>query len=44
VNLCPLCREHHDNVTFTPESELAEAYELDLLRHSWDAPRSGEAA
>jgi hypothetical protein len=42
-NARALCREHHDLVTFTPESELGLAYELGLLRHSWDA-LGGEAA
>jgi hypothetical protein len=36
-NAVPLCRPHHDHVTFTPESELGEAYLLGLLRHSWNA-------
>lgn len=42
-NARALCRPHHDYVTFTPESELADAYEHGLLVHSWDA-RGGEAA
>ena len=42
-NVRALCREHHDFVTFTPESELGAAYDLGLLRHSWDAG-TGEAA
>lgn len=37
-NMTPLCRPHHDEVTFT---EPAWAYELGLLRHSWDR---GDAA
>lgn len=36
-NMVPLCREHHDEVTFSPESELDWAYEAGLLRHSWSA-------
>lgn len=36
-NAVPLCRPHHDHVTFKPESELGAAYALGLLRHSWDA-------
>lgn len=43
-NLAALCREHHDYVTFTPESELEDAYALGLLVHSWNAPKDGEAA
>jgi hypothetical protein len=45
-NQKPLCREHHDEITFTPESALGWAYELGLLIHSWDAPAAdgGEAA
>lgn len=44
-NLAALCRSHHDYVTFTPESELEEAYRLGLLVHSWDAPPArGDAA
>jgi hypothetical protein len=43
-NAVPPCRPCHDVLTFRPESELDWAYKLDLLRHSWDAPRSGEAA
>lgn len=35
-NAVPLCRPHHDEVTFRPESELGWAYELGLLAHSWD--------
>jgi hypothetical protein len=41
-NMIPLCRSCHDEVTFTPESELGWAYEAGLLRHSW-AP-GGDAA
>ena len=33
-NQVPLCRPCHDELTFTPESELGWAYELGLLRHS----------
>ena len=33
ANIQPLCRPHHDEITFT---EPAWAYELGLLRHSWD--------
>ena len=36
-NARPLCREHHDQVTFAPESELGWAYDCGLLIHSWDA-------
>lgn len=36
-NFAPLCRRHHDELTFRPESELQWAYELGLLAHSWDA-------
>lgn len=35
-NQVPLCRPCHDEVTFRPESELGWAYDLGLLRHSWD--------
>jgi hypothetical protein len=35
-NAVPLCRPHHDALTFTPESELGWAHEAGLLRHSWD--------
>lgn len=38
-NVAALCRGHHDYVTFTPESKLKKAYELGLLRHSWDGAR-----
>lgn len=37
-NMAPLCRPHHDEITFT---EPAWAYELRLLVHSWDG---GDAA
>lgn len=37
ANQVPLCRPCHDEVTFRPESELAWAYEIGLLVHSWDA-------
>lgn len=37
ANQIPLCRPCHDEVTFRPESELGWAYDLGLLRHSWDA-------
>jgi hypothetical protein len=44
-NAVPLCRKHHDQVTFRPEkSELGWAYELGLLVHSWDAGKPGDAA
>jgi hypothetical protein len=43
-NAVPLCRKHHDMITFRPESELQWAYELGLLVHSWDAPEAGDAA
>ena len=35
ANAKPLCRSHHDEVTFRPESELGWAYDLGLLVHSW---------
>jgi hypothetical protein len=35
-NQLPLCRGHHDEITFRPESELGWAYELGLLVHSWE--------
>ena len=35
-NQKPLCRPCHDEITFSPESELGWAYELGLLVHSWD--------
>ena len=37
TNCVPLCRCCHDEVTFRPTSELAWAYELGLLVHSWEA-------
>ena len=43
-NAFPLCRPHHDEVTFRPESELQWAYDLGILIHSWDAPKGGEVA
>jgi hypothetical protein len=43
-NALPLCRTHHDMITFRPESELEWAYEMGLLIHSWDAPKAGDAA
>lgn len=43
-NMAPLCRDCHEQVTFAPESELGWAYELGLLRHSWDGRRGGEVA
>jgi hypothetical protein len=36
ANWLPLCRSCHDEVTFTPESELAWAYSAGVLVHSWD--------
>jgi hypothetical protein len=42
-NARALCRPHHDRVTFTPESELADAYAAGLLVHSWDAPKGAAA-
>jgi hypothetical protein len=33
-NALPLCRPHHDQVTFRPESEIPWAYRLGVLRHS----------
>lgn len=38
ANGMPLARICHDEITFSPESELGWAYEAGLLRHSWDAP------
>ena len=38
ANMAPLCRPHHDEVTFT---EPPWAYEIGLLRHSWNR---GDAA
>lgn len=38
-NMIPLCRPCHDELTFTPESELGWAYELGLLVHSWEGGR-----
>lgn len=38
TNMAPLCRPHHDEITFT---EPAWAYDLGLLIHSWDR---GDAA
>jgi hypothetical protein len=35
-NAVPLCRQCHDEITFQPESELGWAYDLGLLRHSWE--------
>ncbi len=35
-NAVPLCRPCHDEITFTPESQLGWAYDLGLLRHSWE--------
>lgn len=40
-NAVPLCRPHHDEITFTPESALGWAYGLELLRHSWDSLARG---
>lgn len=34
-NVVALCREHHDQITFAPETTLEWAYSLGLLRHSW---------
>ena len=42
-NQVPLCRECHDEVTFTPESELGWAYAAGLLVHSWDAGKDDAA-
>lgn len=33
-NIVPLCRPHHDEITFT---EPSWAYDLGLLKHSWSA-------
>lgn len=35
-NVVPVCRTHHDLLTFAPESQLGWAYEAGLLRHSWE--------
>ena len=35
------CRPCHDEITFTPESELDWAYACGLLVHSWDAAETG---
>ena len=40
-NAKPLCRHCHDLVTFAPESELGWAYDLGLLKHSWEASPDG---
>lgn len=32
ANMAPLCRGHHDEITFT---EPSWAYDLGLLKHSW---------
>ena len=37
-NAIPICRPHHDALTFTPESELGWAYAQKLLVHSWNDP------
>ena len=37
-NSVPLCRPHHDDVTFRPESELRWAYACGILRHSYNDP------
>jgi len=39
ANAVPLSRFCHDEITFSPESELGWAYEIGLLIHSWDSPR-----
>jgi len=39
ANCIPLCRPHHEVITFTPDSELEWAYSLGLKKHSWDADR-----
>ena len=38
ANMVPLCRPHHDEITFT---EPRWAYDLGLLVHSWDADHPG---
>jgi 5-methylcytosine-specific restriction endonuclease McrA len=43
-NARPLCRPCHNEVTFSPESELGWAYQDGLLVHSWNAPKTGGAA
>jgi hypothetical protein len=35
ANAVPLCRTCHEEITFTPESELGWAYAEGLLVHSW---------
>lgn len=37
-NAIQICRPHHDELTFRPESELGWAYAAKLLRHSWNDP------
>jgi hypothetical protein len=39
-NQVPLCRPCHDEITFSPESELQWAYDAGLLVHSWDAAKA----
>jgi hypothetical protein len=41
-NAKPLCRPCHDEITFSPESELGWAYECGLLVHSWTATAAGD--
>ena len=35
-NTVPLCRQHNHDLAQKPESELQWAYDLGLLKHSWD--------
>ena len=37
TNVVPICRPHHDEITFRPTSELGWAYDLGLLKHSGGA-------
>lgn len=39
-NVVAICRAHHDQLTFAPETTLDWAYELNLLRHSWPGEAS----
>ena len=43
ANAVPLSRHCHDEITFSPESELGWAYAAGLLIHSWDADGNGAA-
>ena len=37
-NAEPLCRQHNHDLAQKPESQLGWAYDLKLLRHSWEGP------